>query len=107
MSFEPDVYLQMRLHSPVETPKIAEFGFIISPGQEYRLAIKPTISNASSSIRRIPLKKRQCLFSDEKYLKYYRTYTERNCAMECEANYTLAMCKCVPYYLPSRSNAFS
>jgi amiloride-sensitive sodium channel len=96
----------MRLHNPVETPKIAEFGFLLSPGKEYRVVIKPTISNASSSLRKIPKDKRQCVFSDEKYLKFYRTYTQRNCALECEANYTLAMCSCVPYYLPSKFSLF-
>jgi amiloride-sensitive sodium channel len=98
----PDIHLQLRLHNPVETPKVAEFGLLLSPGEEYRVAIKPTISNASFSIRKIPENKRQCVFSNEKYLKFYRTYTQRNCALECEANYTLAMCMCVPYYLPSR-----
>lgn len=100
----PDTCLQMRLHSPVEAPKVAEFGYLLSPGEEYRVAIKPMITNASSSLRKIPQDKRQCVFSNEKYLKFYRTYTQRNCAMECEANYTLAMCFCVPYYLPSTFN---
>jgi amiloride-sensitive sodium channel len=92
----------MRLHNPVETPKVADFGLLLSPGEEYRVAVRPIISNASSSLRRIPENKRQCVFSDEKYLKFYHTYTQRNCALECEANYTLATCMCVPYYLPSR-----
>ncbi|PNF19404.1 hypothetical protein B7P43_G03628 [Cryptotermes secundus] len=91
---------KIRLHNPIETPKVAEFGILISPGQEYRAVIKPKISNASSSLRTIPENKRQCVFSDERYLKFYHTYTQRNCALECEANYTLATCMCVPYYLP-------
>lgn len=94
--------LQVRLHNPVETPKVADFGFLVSAGEEYRVTIRPIISNASPSLRKIPENKRQCLFSNEKYLKFYRTYTQRNCALECEANYTLATCSCVPYYLPSR-----
>jgi hypothetical protein len=70
------------------------------------VAIRPTITNASSSLRKIPENKRQCIFANEKYLKFYRTYKKRNCALECEANYTLAMCMCVPYYLPSRLTLF-
>ncbi|PSN50939.1 hypothetical protein C0J52_08126 [Blattella germanica] len=88
----------------IETPKVSEFGYIISPGKEYRVVISPTIMNASASLRGIPKNKRQCLFSNEKYLKFYRTYTQRNCALECEANYTLETCGCVPYYLPKDTN---
>ncbi|XP_069692716.1 pickpocket protein 28-like [Periplaneta americana] len=95
---------KVRLHNPVETPKVSEFGLLLTPGQEYRMVIRPTITNASSSIRKIPENKRLCVFSDEKYLKYYNTYTQRNCALECEANYTLSICKCVPYYLPKDAN---
>ena len=99
------IILQFRLHNPIETPKVAEFGHFLSPGKEYRVIIKPTVTKASTAIKGIPIKKRQCVFSNETYLKYYRTYTQRNCALECEANYTLEMCHCVPYYLPS--NYFS
>lgn len=31
-----------------------------------------------------------------------RTYTERNCKLECQANHTLNRCGCVPYFLPSK-----
>lgn len=103
---QPDICLQIRLHNPIETPKVAQFGFLIAPGEEYRVVIRPIISNASSSLRRIPENKRQCVFSDERYLKFYHTYTQRNCVLECEANYTLATCMCVPYYLPSRLTLF-
>jgi hypothetical protein len=96
-----DVSLQLLLHNPVETPKISDFGLLIAPGREYRMKIKPTINTAAKSLRYVKQRDRQCAYSGEKYLQFYNTYTQRNCMLECEANYTLLMCNCVPVYLPS------
>ncbi|XP_035735127.1 pickpocket protein 28-like [Vespa mandarinia] len=95
---------KMLLHSPVETPKIADFGFAVAPGKEVRVIVSPRISTASKSIISIPQRKRKCFFTSERKLRYYRTYTQRNCILECEANFTQKMCHCVQYYMPKSSN---
>ncbi|XP_066582320.1 pickpocket protein 28-like [Prorops nasuta] len=92
------------LHNPVETPKIADFAFAISPGEETRIVVTPRISSASRSILSIPLNKRKCFFNSERSLRYYRTYTQRNCVLECEANFTQKICHCVQHYMPKSSN---
>lgn len=91
----------MLLHNPVETPKIADYGSLITPGREYRIRINPIITNSTESLHNVKEEDRQCAYSQDKYLRFYRTYTQRNCILECEANYTLSVCKCVPFYLPS------
>lgn len=88
------------LHSPVETPKIAEFGFSVEPGLESRVQITPRISDASDLIRRVPKKIRQCLFANEDNLTYFRTYSKKNCEMECESQLTEQACSCVMYFMP-------
>ncbi|XP_034937695.1 pickpocket protein 28-like [Chelonus insularis] len=98
------VGFKLLLHSPVETPKMADFGFAISPGEETRIIISPRILTASLSILEIPRKKRKCFFNSERKLKYYRTYTQRNCLLECEANFTQKICQCVQYYMPKSAN---
>ncbi|KAL0131219.1 hypothetical protein PUN28_002644 [Cardiocondyla obscurior] len=95
---------KMLLHNPVETPKIADFSFVITPGEESRVIIRPRISSANPAIISIPLKKRKCFFTTERKLRYYRTYTQRNCILECEANFTQQLCDCVQYYMPKSSN---
>jgi hypothetical protein len=94
-------FFQLLLHNPVETPKIADYGSLVAPGREYRIKIKPTINNAAESLHSVKEINRQCAYSGDKYLLFYKTYTERNCMLECEANYTLLVCNCVPFYLPS------
>ncbi|XP_012136271.1 pickpocket protein 28 isoform X2 [Megachile rotundata] len=98
------VGFKMLLHNPVETPKIAEFAFSVTPGEETRVIIAPRISTASKSITSVPQRKRKCFFTFERKLRYYRTYTQRNCVLECEANFTQKICHCVQYYMPKSSN---
>ncbi|XP_073948785.1 pickpocket protein 28-like [Choristoneura fumiferana] len=88
------------LHNPTETPNIANLGDIYGPGIETRVAIQTRISDAQPALKSIDIEKRLCLFSSEKELVFYRTYTLRNCEMECEARNMLALCKCVLYYMP-------
>jgi hypothetical protein len=100
-SFRYDIFFQLLLHNPVETPKIADYGMLIAPGREYRLKITPTINNAAKSLHNVKERNRQCAYSGDKYLLFYKTYTQKNCMLECESNYTLLVCNCVPFYLPS------
>lgn len=60
------------LHSPTEAPQISNYGTSISNGYESRVIITPTLSEASPTIRKMPLSVRHCLFEDENQLKYYR-----------------------------------
>ncbi|XP_013167371.1 PREDICTED: sodium channel protein Nach-like, partial [Papilio xuthus] len=92
------------LHNPTETPNIAKIGEIYGPGIEARVAIQPRILDAQPSLKDIDVKKRLCLFSSEKELVFYRTYTLRNCEMECEARSMLDRCKCVLYYMPKNKS---
>ncbi|CAB3220489.1 unnamed protein product [Arctia plantaginis] len=88
------------MHNPVETPKLRNLGEIYAPGIEGRISICPEISDSRSSLRTIDIKKRLCLFSSEKELVFFRTYTLKNCQMECEARAMLDVCRCVYYYMP-------
>jgi len=94
-------HFQLLLHNPVETPKIADFGSLIAPGREYRIKVTPNINNATKSLLNVKEEDRQCAYSADRYLRFYRTYTQKHCSMECEANFTYHVCKCVPFYLPS------
>ncbi|XP_049879674.1 pickpocket protein 28-like [Pectinophora gossypiella] len=88
------------LHNPTETPKIANLGEIYGAGIEARVAIQPRILDAQSALNTIDIRKRLCWFSSEKTLAFFRTYTMRNCEMECEAKQMLELCECVLYYMP-------
>uniref|UniRef100_A0A8R2QYS9 Uncharacterized protein n=1 Tax=Bombyx mori TaxID=7091 RepID=A0A8R2QYS9_BOMMO len=92
------------LHNPTETPKLRNLGEIYGPGIEARVAIKPRILDANPSLQTIDIQKRLCLFSSEKELAFFRTYTIKNCEMECEARALLDVCNCVHYYMPKNKS---
>ncbi|KAL7744948.1 hypothetical protein ACLKA6_007220 [Drosophila palustris] len=88
------------VHNPAELPKVSNYGFIVTSGREARIPIEPVYEDATPSIRSIKKSVRRCLFSDENDLTYYRTYSRKNCELECEAKLLLRDCSCVLYYLP-------
>lgn len=92
------------LHSPIETPKVANYGFSISTGVEANVVINPRISEASELIRKIPIKQRQCIFANEANLSYYNIYSKKNCEMECSSKTTELECGCTLYYMPRNNN---
>lgn len=92
------------LHSPIETPKMANFAFFVSPGLETKIVITPKISEASELIRKVPVQQRQCIFADEASLSYYNIYSKKNCEMECSSKTTEETCGCTLFYQPRTFN---
>lgn len=76
---------------------------LLSPGNEARIDIVPKIIQATEDLINIQKEKRECLFSNERRLEYYKTYTQNNCILECEAWYTKEKCNCVLHYMPSNN----
>lgn len=55
----------------------------------------------TQSLKSYPPARRQCYFPSERYLQYFKVYTQRNCELECVTNYTLKTCGCVYLHMPS------
>lgn len=109
----------MVLYNPIEIQSVTDFGVLVPLGQESWFDIVPTIKETSLDLKSTRIDKRMCYFYNERHLKFFRyilvsfaivyssfcnwnrLYTQANCKLECRANYTLKMCGCVPYYLPS------
>lgn len=63
---------QVLLSNPIETPKMADYGFLIIPGTENRVAIQPIMNDATDTLRDIDISKRQCYFPDERFLLFFQ-----------------------------------
>jgi hypothetical protein len=50
-------------------------------------------------IRDMSVTSRQCLFPDERTLKFFPVYSEPNCAVECAWERAKNSCVCVPWFL--------
>ncbi|XP_037911902.1 pickpocket protein 28-like [Hermetia illucens] len=88
------------LHSPIETAEVGDNGFSLQVGHETRAVISPIVSEATDTIRDLSQRDRQCLFNSEIDLSYFKTYSQRNCELECEARQIAERCKCIMHYMP-------
>lgn len=97
------VGFKVLFHNPTETPKISNYGFYITVGEEYRAVVDPKLNDATQLIRKVPISQRQCFFASEGNLSYFRVYSKKNCEMECESKLLAQHCGCVLYYMPKVS----
>jgi len=70
--------------------------------KDISIVIKPTLMTTSPGLRDYLPHKRQCYYSDEKRLEYFKFYSQNNCKLECFTNATLERCGCVAFYMPSK-----
>ncbi|XP_055382443.1 pickpocket protein 28-like, partial [Condylostylus longicornis] len=95
---------KISFHSPDETADISNQFIQVPYGQQILIAVKPKIITTSERLRFYKPKARQCYFQDERYLRFFKFYTQTNCEIECLANYTLHKCKCVKFSMPRSQN---
>lgn len=72
----------------------------IQPGITLDIQITPEVIRTEENLKSIEPSERECYFEGEKFLKFFRIYSDKNCELECMANFTLERCHCIPYNLP-------
>lgn len=90
------------LHAPDEMPRTLNF-FRIPMGKDVKVLVKPQMITTSEKLRNFNPKRRQCTYDSERKLRYFKTYTQHHCDMECASNFTYWRCGCVKFSLPSES----
>lgn len=92
------------LHSPNEPPNhLRHFQNIrISLEQYVMVGVMPHVVTTSDGLRGYDAQRRQCYYNSERYLRYFKAYTQSNCELECLANYTLTHCGCVRFSMPRK-----
>ncbi|XP_037875388.1 pickpocket protein 28 isoform X1 [Bombyx mori] len=92
------------LHNPAELPRVSQQYFRSPLSQEVVVAVKPKMMTTSEGLRPYEAKRRLCYFPNERYLRYFKVYTQANCEMECLSNFTYTRCGCVHFGMPHDSN---
>ncbi|XP_049547443.1 pickpocket protein 28-like [Anopheles darlingi] len=85
------------LHPPNEYPQMSKQYYRVPLQQEVIISVKPQMTTTSKKLRNYTPQNRQCFFNDERYLRFFRVYTQENCEVECVTNYTLSKCGCVKF----------
>lgn len=76
------------LHTPGELPRVSKQFFRIPLRQEVVVSVKPNMITTSEGLADYSPDRRQCFFNDERFLKFFKVYTQSNCELECLANFT-------------------
>jgi acid-sensing ion channel, other len=90
------------LHLPNEAPQTLKNYYLIPQQQSVHLSIVPKLTLMSSELRYYPVDKRRCYFNSERYLRFFKYYTQNNCESDCVANLTLSRCGCLRFHMPSK-----
>jgi acid-sensing ion channel, other len=89
------------LHLPNEIPQMSKHFYLIPFKRIVNMKVVPKMFTTAPDLRDLPIDKRQCFFSDERYLRFFKYYTQNNCEVECVANLTIRNCGCQRFYMPS------
>jgi acid-sensing ion channel, other len=96
----PTQGFKVTLHMPIEYPQVAKHFLRVPLKQETMIIVKPKMMTTENDVRSFPLESRKCYFFHERYLRFFRGYTQRNCEIECLANFTIGKCGCTKFHMP-------
>ncbi|KAL9703315.1 hypothetical protein quinque_006833 [Culex quinquefasciatus] len=88
------------LHPNNEYPQLTSQFVRIPMNQDVNIAVKPQIITTTPGLHHYSPERRQCFFNHERYLQFFREYTQDNCELECLTNFTLSHCGCVRFSMP-------
>ncbi|KAJ9599443.1 hypothetical protein L9F63_010058, partial [Diploptera punctata] len=92
------------LHNPAEMPRVREQYLRVPLNQELVVRMIPSMMTTSEGLREYSPHRRQCYFPSERQLRFFKVYTQSNCALECLTNFTMHLCNCVAFHMPRNEN---
>ncbi|XP_031352499.1 pickpocket protein 28-like [Photinus pyralis] len=88
------------LHHPAQMPVAKAGYFRVGLNQDVVAAVKPNMMRTSDELQRYSAYDRNCYFVEDRKLRFFKVYNQQDCLIECLANFTLATCGCVEFYMP-------
>lgn len=85
---------------PGVSPELLSFSQI-DFSEDTQITIKPKLISTSKGVRNYNPWQRDCFFTFEHPLRFFRTYDWGNCFTECLTNFTKKMCGCARFSMPS------
>ncbi|KAL3273934.1 hypothetical protein HHI36_015358 [Cryptolaemus montrouzieri] len=96
--------MRVSLHMPARIPRPNQVFFQVGLNELVNAQVTPIYMKTTPKIRDYATDKRNCFFSKERTLKYFRIYSQGNCNLECWTNYTIQECGCTHFYMPRDAN---
>lgn len=82
-------------------PQISQQYYRVPINQELIFSISPNRILTANNLNSYHYDARKCFMDDEKYLKFFKNYDQKNCELECLDNYTVNVCGCAKFSMPS------
>ncbi|XP_043493891.1 sodium channel protein Nach-like isoform X2 [Polistes fuscatus] len=108
-TFLPVIGWKVTLFNPTDYPDNISGGVtevLVSPLLESYLEIEAVSFYSTSQTKSYPIPKRKCIFPNEIQTRY-GDYSYSDCLVDCREQQIWKMCKCIPFYLPTRTEAQS
>ena len=84
---------------PAQFPMMRDKSIQLQPGREHFVDLSATVVS-TNGIRDILPEARECFFTDEGDLEFYKRYTFSNCRLECGIKKAEQQLGCIPWHLP-------
>ncbi|XP_052892633.1 pickpocket protein 28-like [Anopheles moucheti] len=91
---------QTQIHTPNQFPQISTQSIRVPMDHALNIRIEPFMVTTSEHVISYSPQQRLCYYTHERYLRFFRIYTKRNCELECLANFTLHLCGCIQFSMP-------
>ncbi|XP_021692928.1 pickpocket protein 28 isoform X2 [Aedes aegypti] len=98
-----NIGFSLQIFNPTEVPDITSGGVneqFIHLGTESFIRVDAITINSEPDVRGYSKEKRQCVFRNE-LLRYGGRYGRSNCVAACRIRSVVALCECVPFYMPT------
>lgn len=95
-------HFKLYLHHPDEFIGVFSRPIDIGAGQLVSLLIDPSVIATPIDLSKFNVNQRECYFTFERPLKYFKVYTQNNCRNECFSNYTQRFCGCAKWTMPRK-----
>ncbi|XP_015171758.1 PREDICTED: sodium channel protein Nach-like isoform X2 [Polistes dominula] len=108
-TFLPVIGWKVTLFNPTDYPDNISGGVtevLVSPLLESYLEIEAVSFHSTSQTKSYPIPKRKCIFPNEIQTRY-GDYSYSDCLVDCREQQIWKMCKCIPFYLPTRAEVKS
>lgn len=82
-----------------DIPRFSNNFIYVPGGQIVYISIEPKIMTTSQGLRSYKPHERGCFFKFERFLRFFKRYSQQNCKLECLTNFTRNSFGCVKFWI--------
>ncbi|CAH0388674.1 unnamed protein product [Bemisia tabaci] len=91
--------VRVMVHTSYEYPRAGSGVWLQAvPSMRLSIMVQPSIIVTSDAVKRLSVATRQCVFPDERQLRFYHVYTEKSCLIQCRIDHVINKCNCTLYF---------